>query len=578
MNVLIVDDNEDNRVLQETILTAHGYTIESAVNGVHALRIAARFLPDIIISDILMSKMDGYELCRAVKQDEKLRNIPFVFYTSSCTDSKDKELAMALGASLFLVKPMETEEFLKTIENVLKEHNGGKLSVSERPKLKENDLKQRHEKFLSEKLSEKIDVLKEEVGRRKKVELELRKAHAEVELLLMSIPSILIGVSSEGNVIRWNISAETTFEINSNDVVGLSFRKCGIRWDWDKVVKLISECREKNKLTHLHNIMYKQKNGKDGFLDISITPITGNTDDRVDFLILGIDITKHKIMESQLLQAQKLESIGQLAAGIAHEINTPTQYVSNNIQFLKDTFSEINTLLGKYSSLYEASKKGTITPKLLNEIGDAIKEADVEYLTEETPKAINQSLEGLESVAKIVRSMKDFSHPGTEEKEAIDINKAIESTITVSRNEWKYVANVETDFDSNLPLVSCFPGDFNQVILNIITNAAHAIADVVAEKKTDKGLISIRTRLDGEWVEISMSDSGAGIPEEIRANIFDPFFTTKEIGKGTGQGLAITHFAVVEKHGGTITLHTEVGKGATFIIRLPISASKFKKE
>ncbi len=416
--------------------------------------------------------------------------------------------------------------------------------------------------------------LSTDITERKRIEEKLRKAHTKVELLLASVPSILIGVSSDDKIIRWNLVAEKTFGIKAANVVGRPLRECVIQWNWDKVVKLLYECKEKGKSIRFDNLRYKMKNGKDGFLDITITPDVGDTDEQFGFFILGTDITKHRIMESQLLQAQKLESIGQLASGIAHEINTPTQYIGNNMQFLHDTFSEINTILGKYSSLYEACKKGTTTPKLLNEINAAIKEADLEYLTEEIPKAINQSIEGLSRVAKIVRGMKDFSHPGTEEKEAIDINKAIESTITVSRNEWKYVADVKTGLDNSLPLVYCFPGDFNQVILNLIINATHAIEDVVEDKEMDKGIIIVKTRHDGDWVEISMSDSGTGIPEEIRANIFDPFFTTKEVGKGTGQGLAIAHSAVAEKHGGTITFNTETGKGATFVVRIPISGPK----
>ena len=167
--------------------------------------------------------------------------------------------------------------------------------------------------------------------------------------------------------------------------------------------------------------------------------------------------------------------------------------------------------------------------------------------------------------------MKAFSHPGTGEKSLVDLNKAIESTITVARNEWKYVADVEKDLDSGLPNVPCLPGEFNQVILNIIVNAAHAIADVVGNGSEQKGVITVQTRKDGDWAELRISDTGSGIPEKARNRIFDPFFTTKEVGRGTGQGLAIARNVIVEKHAGTITFDTEMGKGTTFIIRLPIS-------
>ncbi|HKX30785.1 MAG TPA: ATP-binding protein, partial [Blastocatellia bacterium] len=199
----------------------------------------------------------------------------------------------------------------------------------------------------------------------------------------------------------------------------------------------------------------------------------------------------------------------------------------------------------------------------------AVRDADVEYLAEEIPKALQQSLEGVERVSKIVQSMKDFAHPGTEKKPA-DINKAIESTVTVAMNEWKYVAELVTDLDPNMPLVPCLLSELNQVILNMIVNASHAIADVVGDGDHGKGTIRVSTRHDRGWAEIRISDTGTGIPEKVRDRIFDPFFTTKEVGRGTGQGLAISHSVIVEKHLGTIGFETMEGRGTTFIIRLPI--------
>jgi signal transduction histidine kinase len=289
------------------------------------------------------------------------------------------------------------------------------------------------------------------------------------------------------------------------------------------------------------------------------------------FLLLAEEITERKIMESQLVQAQKLESIGQLAAGIAHEINTPTQYVGDNTRFLQESFTDISGLLEKYYLLLKAATAGPVSSELITEVENSVDEADIEYLLEEIPTAIQQSLEGVDRVSRIVRAMKEFSHPGVEGKTVIDINKAIESTIMVARNEWKYVAEMKTDFDPHLPLVPCLPGEFNQVILNILLNAAHAITDAVGDGSKGKGTITVSTRRDDEWAEIRISDTGTGIPEEVRTKIFDPFFTTKEVGKGTGQGLAISHSVIAEKHDGTITFETEMGKGTTFIIRLPIS-------
>jgi len=273
--------------------------------------------------------------------------------------------------------------------------------------------------------------------------------------------------------------------------------------------------------------------------------------------------------EALLLQAQKMKAIGGLTAGIAHEINTPIQYIGDNTRFLKDSFDDIHHLIERTSEFLDAVKQGAVPKDLLMRLEAEVENVDIEYLIKEIPVAIRQSLEGIEHVANIVRAMKDFAHPDSREKVATDINKAIKSTITVSRNEWKYVADIETDFDPKMPLVPCLPGEFNQVILNIIVNAAHAIAEVAGSTPEEKGKIVVSTRLHNNWAEVRVSDTGPGIPEKIRSRIFDPFFTTKEVGKGTGQGLAIVHSVVVEKHGGTISFETEKEKGTTFILRLP---------
>jgi PAS domain S-box-containing protein len=281
------------------------------------------------------------------------------------------------------------------------------------------------------------------------------------------------------------------------------------------------------------------------------------------------DVTERKLLRDQLFQAQKLESVGQLAAGIAHEINTPTQYIGDNVRFLKDSFQDVISLLGSYEKLLVAATANTLTSETVLEVTAAVERADTAYLVQEIPRAIDQTLEGITRVSTLVSAMKEFSHPGTKEKIPLDLNHSIESTITVARNEWKYVANLETDFDPLLPLVSCLPGEFNQVILNLIVNAAHAIADVVANGGPDKGIIKVMTRNCPACVEIRIQDTGGGIPENVQARVFDPFFTTKEIGKGTGQGLAIARSVVVDKHGGSIDFETEAGTGTTFVIRLP---------
>jgi signal transduction histidine kinase len=312
-----------------------------------------------------------------------------------------------------------------------------------------------------------------------------------------------------------------------------------------------------------------QRDGQNRFLSLLVHRIPAQAGENAGFILTGDDITQRKHLEDQLRQAQKLEAIGQLAAGIAHEINTPTQYVGDNTRFLKESWDSIAGFLNFCGGVRQQALEGTVSAESLEQFEQLYEKCDFDYLLKEIPCAIEQSLEGLQRVSNIVRGMKEFSHPGAD-KRAVNINKAIETTITVTRHEWKYCSEIETDFDETLPLVPCLVGEFNQVILNLIINSAHAIASALGQNTDAKGTIRITTRHDGPWVQIAISDTGAGIPEEIRSRIFEPFFTTKDVGKGTGQGLALAHSVIVNRHQGQIWFDSELGRGTTFFIRLPL--------
>ena len=288
---------------------------------------------------------------------------------------------------------------------------------------------------------------------------------------------------------------------------------------------------------------------------------------------ISIDITTQKKLEGELYQAQKLESVGRLAAGVAHEINTPVQFVNDNCYFLRDAVAQVATLLRTYQEVFAAAASEQLTLQQAREqLEAAERDADLSFLSENMPTAVERSLEGLERVAAIVRSMKEFSHPNQASMSSADLNAAIRSTLTVARNEYKYVADVETHL-GDIPFISCYVGEINQAFLNIVVNAAHAIEDVIAGTEK-RGLITITTRLDDDAVLISVQDTGGGIPESIQPNIFDPFFTTKEVGKGTGQGLAIARSVIVDKHHGSLTFESVTGVGTTFLIRLPLEAAE----
>jgi signal transduction histidine kinase len=281
-----------------------------------------------------------------------------------------------------------------------------------------------------------------------------------------------------------------------------------------------------------------------------------------------LDVTEQRRLESDLAQAQKLESVGRLAAGVAHEINTPVQFVSDSVQFVRDAMDDLSEIVTRYRDLRVAAEKGEGVAAAARAAEEAEDGADLDYILENAPVALDRAREGLGRVAAIVRSMKEFAHPDRKEMAQVDINHAIASTLVIASNEYKYVADVVTEY-GELPAVSCYAGEINQVVLNLIVNAAHAIADVV-KGTPEKGTIRVSTRVVDGLAEIAVADTGKGIPPEVRSRIFDPFFTTKEVGKGTGQGLAIARTVIVEKHGGTLHFETEVGKGTTFIIRLPI--------
>lgn len=278
------------------------------------------------------------------------------------------------------------------------------------------------------------------------------------------------------------------------------------------------------------------------------------------------------LAQSKLLQAQKLEAIGQLAAGIAHEVNTPTQYVTDNVTFLQRAFDKLLRLITAQAEVVDAAHAGEVTAQLLEPADQARSAAKLEYLMRQVPRAIEQSLEGLGQITSIVKAMKEFSHPSGAEKQAVDIHDVIESTSLVCKNEWKYVADLDLSFDWSLPPVLLLRNEFSQVMLNLIVNAAHAIEKSLGASSADKGKITICTKQVGSQVEIRVTDTGSGIPEAVRPRVFEPFFTTKEVGKGTGQGLAIAYSVIVDKHGGSITFDTEEGRGTTFVVRLPLAS------
>ena len=404
--VMIVDDNPTNLKLLEDMLLQQGHEVRSFPLGRLALAAATQHPPDLILLDITMPEMSGFEVCERLKADKKLGEIPVIFL-SALNETQDKVRAFVSGGVDYITKPFEFGEVEARVET----------------------------------------------------HLQLRRAH-QVE---------------------------------------------------------------------------------------------------------------RDLLERQLSQARRLELIGQLAAGVIHEINTPVQFIGDNGKFLEDSFRDLFTVL-QCSEKIASSKNDEELSARLAELGPVLKNVDIDYLCEEIPQAIGQLLEGVDTIARIVGSMKEISHPGQEKETMAEIRRIIENAVLVSRSEWKYCAEVTTDFEPDLT-VSCLAGELTQVIVNLTVNAAHAISDVVKGTGA-KGTITISTRRNGSFAEIRIEDTGTGIPEATRQHVFDPFSTTKDVGKGTGQGLALAHSVIVQKHGGKVAFETEMGVGTTFVIQVPLESSE----
>ena len=338
----------------------------------------------------------------------------------------------------------------------------------------------------------------------------LRAANVETEQLLSSISGILIAVDELDGVTRWNAAAKAAFGISAEQIVGWPFADAPIDWDWTAVLASIGQVRGQTQPTRLDEIRYRRPDGREGVLGLTLNPIATGPGRSAGYLLIGSDITERKTMERQLGQAQRMESIGQLASGVAHEINTPIQFVGDNIRFFESSFESLRTLVRSYQRLRDAALAGPVAPALFEAVALAENEADVDYLAVEVPRAVTETLDGVKRVATIVGALKEFAHPDSGERTPVDLNAAVRSTLAVAGNEIKYVADVELDL-GDVPPVLGQCGELDQALLNLIVNAAQAIAARVG-KGGERGRIGITTRREGDEVVLGISDTGGGIP------------------------------------------------------------------
>jgi PAS domain S-box-containing protein len=423
-----------------------------------------------------------------------------------------------------------------------------------------------------------IDGIAENITKRKEAEEKLSRYHEELEKKVRQrtaevlenqafLQGVLEGIQAAILVIDHNSKAVLDSNSIAEQLLGCDMRD----WDAFKGLPIADNLLLADLSSKSLNKEFVVERGDGVKIPVLRNVLPVSYKGRPAYAIILFDISERKALERQVNMAQKLQSIGQLAAGIAHEINTPIQYIGSNISFLAESFNQLLEVHEHYSRLMERAKDGEDISGMIKDLSEDMEALDLDFLLEEIPHAVSQSLSGVDQVASIVKAMKQFSHPEQENLTEIDINQALEQTVTVSRNEWKYTAELHMDLDPSNPVIDGYPGPLNQVFLNILVNAAHAITEKVGDSGV-KGHITIRTGTDSSSVIIAISDTGTGIPTERIHKIFDPFFTTKAVGKGTGQGLNIAYSIVTDKHHGTIEVDSKFGQGTTFTIRLPLPA------
>ncbi len=525
--IFIVDDDQSVLDFVQMVLNRFGSIPITFINGEQMLDKMEVLLPDLIILDLdIPSGMNGFDICRTLKTDERYKEIPIIFLSGS-SDIHNKVKGFEVGAVDYIPKPVLPRELTARVKTHL-------ISAQLKIALKKSEAKYR---AMMESMVDPVYIVSPD---------------RTIEYMN---PAMIAYIEKDG--VKKNGIGKPCHMI-FNDSKNICKWCCFDLVKKGQVVENEYINPKSNRRYRENSMPIYQENGS-----VSKMTILRDITDYWNTL------EEKKKAERQLMQAQKMESIGQLAAGIAHEINTPIQFVQDNSDFLKTAFSEILPALSLAQKLLDQAKSGTIEPDIIEKLEMAFEEADIEYYNEEVPSAIEQALDGADRVSTIVRSMKEFSNPGGKEIHT-DINQALNNTITISSNEWKYVSDVTCDFDNTLPQVFCNPGEINQVLLNIIINAANAIEEAVGSEPETKGQIHIQTQKAEDRVQIIIKDNGAGISKQDLPKIFDPFFTTKEIGQGSGQGLSIAYAIIVEKHNGKIECQSEPGKGSIFTISLPI--------
>jgi two-component system NtrC family sensor kinase len=559
--ILIAEDDPLVRKTTAHYLTGRGYSVLEASNGKQALQQFREHKPDMLLTDLRMPELDGMDLVQKVVKEDP--DIP-VIISSGMGTMTDVIEALRIGAWDYLTKPIANFDILNHSINKAWQH----AKLLQQTKNYQSSLEKQVQQRTAELLQQNLQ-LEEEIKKRESQEAQVVRAKQEWERTVDAMPDMIAIIDKDYNIIRTNKTMRIKTGKSYEELLG---SKCYF-WvhdrnespDYDPNLNLLQN-HDSRRVEFYEELL-------GGHCEVIVTPYCDPDGTLIGSVHIIKDINEQKKagfekdkIQSQLLHAQKLESVGRLAAGIAHEINTPAQFIGTNIDFLEEATRDINEFMNQIQEITKNAPQ-----EISNAIHTAMDEMDWEYLAEEVPLTISQSREGVRRVTSIIRAMKEFSHPGSKEKAPQNLNDIINTTITVARNEWRYVAEMNLELDTELPPVPLLADEMGQVVLNMIVNAAHAITEKLESSPDDtKGAIHISTRKIQNNVELRIRDTGAGMNEKVQVRIFDPFYTTKKVGKGTGQGLAISHDVIVEKHQGTITVESMPGEGTTFIICLPL--------
>ena len=381
------------------------------------------------------------------------------------------------------------------------------------------------------------------------------------------VPDAVLILHCDGHVLEANASAGRSLGYAPDELTGVDVSQIMDGVTSEQVAELVMKTSLEPSCTLRLNLIKRDRTRFPAEAQLSALTVGGDP----ALLISARDLTERLRMEQDMRQAHRFEAVGQLAAGVAHEINTPMQYIGDNTSFLRTTVERLLGVVESFETLIGDCEAGSVTLSQVQECKKKLSSAKIPFLKKQAPVAIEQSLQGIAHVSSIIQGLKEFSHPGGEEKVTVDLNHVAKTAATVTRNEWRYHSTLDLIPKEGLPVILGHPQELGQMLINLIVNAAHAIESAHGAKEgPPQGRIVISTEEINGFVELQIKDNGAGIPEAIKNRVMDPFFTTKEVGKGTGQGLALAHNVVVEKHRGQLFFESEEGRGTTFFVRLPL--------